>query len=377
VAVWSELVSFTAAYGGSEPRPRTVIPDRESSFLPKRVWSLLAATLIGILYPTDRTCAQSVLSGAGSTFAYPIYGKWIKEFQNTRPDVEIRYEAIGSGAGIRRIFQRMVDFAASDGPLNDEQIVEYKRAHGDSILHFPTVLGAVVPAYNVPELKSELKFTPELLANIYLGKITKWNDPELIKVNPDANLPDQAIVVIYRSDGSGTTYVWTDYLAKVNQDWNEKVGRGTSVDWPVGWGASGNKGVIDVVRWTPYTIAYAELTFATLAQLPYGAVQNSAGRFLKANAASVDAAADATIEGMPVDYRLSITNAPGDDAYPIASYTWLLIPSHFSNQSKGELMKEFLRWALTKGQEIAPTVNYVPLPDRLLVQEKRAIDQIQ
>src|SRR3984893_2089414 len=258
--------------------------------------------------------AQTTLNGAGATFPYPMYSKWFSEYHKLHSDIQINYQSIGSGGGIRQVIAGTVDFGATDGPMTDDQLKEAKI----KILHFPTVLGADVPAYNIPGLTAELKFTPEILAGIFLGKIGKWNDKAITAVNSGANLPDKDIIVVHRSDGSGTTYIWTDYLSKVSSDWQSTAGKGTSVKWPIGLGGKGNEGVAGMIRQLPGSIGYVELIYAVQNNIPYGAVKNAAGNFVKASLESVTAAA-ASSPKMPADFRVSITNAPGKDAYPISS----------------------------------------------------------
>src|SRR5205814_7905501 len=319
----------------------------------KRVVLILALALLGISCAgSGRTQAaappadQILINGAGATFPYPIYSKWFNEYHRKFPQIQINYQSIGSGGGIRQVIEGTVDFGATDGPMTDEQLKQAKT----KILHFPTVLGAVVPAYNVPGVTQEINFTPEALAGIFLGKTTKWSDPEFKKANAGVNLPDKNIVVIHRSDGSGTTYVWVDYLSKVSPDWKDKVGKGASVNWPVGLGGKGNEGVAGLIKQTPNSIGYVELIYAIQNKMPYGKVKNAAGDFIKADLASVSAAAAGAIKTMPDDFRVSITNAPGKTAYPVSSFTWLLIPSKFSDASKRDALKSFIKWMLTDGQ---------------------------
>ena len=346
----------------------------------RSLWIKLPAALVAAFcfcpFSLLRANPQTLLFGAGATFPYPIYAKWINEYEKLHPDIEIKYEPIGSGGGILEITGGQVDFGASDGPMNDGQLKDYRRRHGMEILHFPTVLGANVPTYNIPGITAELKFTPETLAGIFLGKITKWNDPELTKINPDAKLPDQNIIVVFRSDGSGTTYVWADYLAKVSQEWKENVGVGTSVSWPVGVGGKGNGGVSTIIKQTPYSIGYVELAYAVENKLSYGSVRNSAGNFVKADLDSVTAAAG-TVQNMPNDFRVSITNAPGENAYPISSFTWLLIPEKFSDRAKLNAMKDFVRWILGDGQKMTASLRYAPLPYEVVAKEQEALAKIQ
>jgi phosphate transport system substrate-binding protein len=319
--------------------------------------------------------AQTTLNGAGATFPYPIYSKWFSEYHNLHSDIQFNYQSIGSGGGIRQVIAGTVDFGASDGPMNDQQLAEAQKALGISILHMPTVLGAVVPAYNVPGVSSELKFTPEALAGIFLAKITKWNDKAIASANPDVKLPDQDIVVIHRSDGSGTTFIFTDYLSKVSSDWQSQVGKGTSVKWPVGLGGKGNEGVAGMIRQMQGAIGYVELIYAVQNKIPYGTVKNAAGNFVKASLESVTAAA-ASVKNMPADFRVSITNAPGKEAYPVSSFTWLLIPQKSKDGNKGKMLADFLNWMLDDGQKMAPQLTYAPLPENVVQKEKEAIKQV-
>jgi len=317
--------------------------------------------------------AKVLINAAGATFPYPIYGKWFDEFTKVDADAQINYQSIGSGGGIRQFTEGTVDFGASDMPMTDEQIGKVKNKP----LHFPTVLGGLVPTYNIPGVAQELKFTPEALAGIYLKKITKWNDPELTKTNAGVKLPDNEIVVVHRSDGSGTTFVWTDYLSKVSPEWKSKVGANTSVSWPVGLGGKGNEGVAGIVKQTPNSIGYVELIYALQNKMDYGSVRNSAGTFLKADLDSVTEAAAATAKTMPADFRVSITNAPGKKAYPIASFTWLLIPSKIDDQAKKKAIVAFLGWMLKDGQKFAGSLGYAPLPKDVVAKEEKQIALIK
>ncbi len=316
--------------------------------------------------------AQTTLNGAGATFPYPIYSKWFSEYHKAHPEVEINYQSIGSGGGIRQVQAGTVDFGASDGPMTDQQIAESKV----KVIHLPTVLGAVVPAYNLPGVKTELKFTPEALAGIYLGKITKWNDRVLASANPGVSLPDKDIIVAHRSDGSGTTYIFTDYLSKVSPEWKSGPGKGTSVKWPVGLGGKGNEGVAGLVRQMEGAIGYVELIYALQNNIPFGSVKNSAGEFLKASLESTTAAA-ASVKSMPADFRVSITNPPGKDAYPICSFTWLLVPTTWKDGHKKDVFVDFLNWMLTTGQNYAPELKYAKLPQDVMSKEKAAVQQIK
>jgi phosphate transport system substrate-binding protein len=317
------------------------------------------------------TGAQTTITGAGATFPYPLYSKWFDEYHKLHPDVQINYQSIGSGGGIRQVIAGTVDFGATDGPMTDEQLAQSKV----KILHFPTVLGAVVATYNVAGVTQDLKFTPAALAGIFLGTIKQWNDPAIAAANAGVTLPPTDIIVVHRSDGSGTTYVWTDYLSKVSERWKSQVGRNTSVNWPVGLGGKGNEGVSGLVKQTPNSIGYVELVYAVQNKLAYAAVQNAAGTFVRADLASVtSAAASAT---MPDDFRVSITNPAGSDAYPIASFTWLLVPEQLPDARKGRAIVDFLRWMLTDGQALAAPLSYAPLPKPVVAKEQQAIAQVR
>jgi len=317
--------------------------------------------------------AKVLINAAGATFPYPIYGKWFDEFTKADPDAQINYQSIGSGGGIRQFTEGTVDFGASDMPMTDEQISKFKNHP----LHFPTVLGGIVPTYNIPGVTQELKFTPEALAGIYLGKINKWNDPELTKANPGVKLPNNEIVVVHRSDGSGTSFVFTDYLSKVSPEWKSKVGSSTSVSWPVGLGGKGNEGVAGIVKQTPYSIGYVELIYVLQNKLAYGSLRNAAGTYLKADLESVTEAAAAAAKNMPADFRVSITNQPGKKAYPIATFTWLLIPSKIDDPAKKKAIVAFLHWMLKDGQKDAGSLGYAPLPKEVVAKEEKQIALIQ
>src|SRR5215813_1938287 len=348
----------------------------------KRVGSILALTLLCVgcsdspktdaAAPEDAPTGQILINGAGATFPYPIYSKWFDQYHRLFPQIQINYQSIGSGGGIRQVIEGTVDFGATDSPMTDAQLTEAKT----KILHFPTVLGAVVPAYDIPGISEEINFTPEALAGIFLGKITKWNDPELKKVNAALNLPDKGIVVVHRSDGSGTTYVWTDYLAKVNPEWKSKVGTNTSVNWPAGLGGKGNEGVAGLIKQTPYSIGYLEFIYAIHNKMTYGRVRNSDDNFVKADLDSVAAAA-AGVKTIPSDFRVSITNAPGHDSYPISSYTWLLIPPKIPDPAKKEAIVDFLHWMLDDGQQMVEALAYARLPKELVDMEQKAIASIE
>ena len=316
--------------------------------------------------------AQNI-NAAGATFPYPIYSKWFDEYHKLHPNVQINYQSIGSGGGIRQLLDKTVDFGASDGPMTDEQL----QQAGFKILHFPTVLGADVPSYNIPGLTAELKFTPEALAAIFLGKVTKWNDTAIAGPNPGVKLPAEDIVVVHRSDGSGTTYIWTDYLSKVSDEWRTKVGKNTSVNWPVGLGGKGNEGVAGLVKQTPYSLGYIELIYAVQNTIPYGTVKNEAGQFVKASLTGVSAAAAGAAKSMPDDFRVSITNPPGKEAYPISSFTWLLIPAQIQDAGKKSAIKDFIGWMLTSGQQFCEPLAYAKLPKEVVAKEQKALALIQ
>jgi phosphate transport system substrate-binding protein len=302
-------------------------------------------------------CFAQHINAAGATFPYPIYSKWFSEYSAQHPGVQINYQPIGSGGGIRQVTAGTVDFGASDGPMTDEQLAASKV----KLVHIPTVLGAVVPVYNLPGLTTDLHFAPDVLADIYLGKISNWNDARIAKDNPGVKLPNQEIFVVHRSDGSGTTYIFTDYLSKVSPDWKSMVGRNTAVAWPRGIGGKGNEGVAGLVRQMPGAIGYVELIYALQNHIPYGYMRNAAGVWLKATIEGVTAAA-ASVKTMPADFRVSITNAPGKDAYPISSFTWLLIPTHPTDMAKEKVIKDYLNWMLDHGQSEVSVLDYAPLP---------------
>jgi len=315
---------------------------------------------------------QTTVNGAGATFPNPMYQKWFSEYHKAHPDIQFNYQSIGSGGGIRQVLAQTVDFGASDGPMTDEQLSQAKT----KILHIPTVMGAVVPAYNVPGVSTELKFTPEALAGIFLGKITTWNDPAIAKANPGVSLPNQTIIVVHRSDGSGTTYIFTDYLSKVSSEWANGPGKGTSVKWPVGLGGKGNEGVAGMIRQMQGGIGYIELIYAVQNKIDYGLVKNAGGTFVKASLESVTAAA-ASVKSMPADFRVSITNAPGKDAYPISSFTWLLIPEKSKEAAKGKILADFLTWMVDDGQKMTADLTYAPLPGNVAEKVKGAIKSVQ
>jgi phosphate transport system substrate-binding protein len=328
------------------------------------------ATLL-LTAPFGAAGAQTLVNGAGATFPYPLYSKWFDEYTKIEPGMRFNYQSIGSGGGIRQITAKTVDFGATDGPMTDEQL----RKAGGELFHIPTVLGAVVATYNLPG-NPKLRFTPELLADVFLGKLTKWDDARLREANPGVNLPSQPIVVVHRSDGSGTTYIWVDYLSKVSKEWEQKVGRGTSVKWPVGLGGKGNEGVAGQVKNTPGALGYVELAYAKTNKLPVGSVRNQAGTFVEPTIESTTAAAAGAAKSMPADFRVSLTNPPGDTAYPIASFTWLLVYRDQPEPTKGQAIVKLLWWASHEGQKYASDLLYAPLPPEVVKLVEAKIRQI-
>ncbi len=333
----------------------------------------LLALAAWTLASSPASAQKAQINGAGATFPYPIYSKWFSEYNKLHPDVEINYQSIGSGGGIRQVTNQTVFFGATDGPMTDEQL---QSAPG-KILHFPSVLGGDVPVYNIPGVDAELKFTGPVLADIFLGKITKWNDPALVKLNPGVKLPGTDITVCHRSDGSGTTYIWVDFLSKVSPEWKKKVGVATSVNWPAGIGGKGNEGVAGLVKQSPGSIGYVELIYALQNKIDYGSVQNMAGEFVKATTGSVSAAAAAAAKQMPPDFRVSITNAPGNGVYPISSFTWLLFYENPKDKKMARIMVDFMSWALADGQRFAPELGYAPLPKEVIALETSALKKIK
>ncbi len=331
------------------------------------------AALVCTLALGAGVAAQVQINGAGATFPNPIYSKWFSEYNKLKPEVRINYQPIGSGGGIRQVTAQTVFFGATDGPMTQEQIL----AAPSKILHLPTVLGADVPVYNLPGVSGELKFSGIVLADIFLGKVTKWDDPALVKLNPGVKLPGTDITVVHRSDGSGTTYIWVDYLAKVSPEWKKRVGVATSVNWPTGVGGKGNEGVAGLVQQVPGSIGYVELIYALQNKIAYGSVQNLAGEFLRASVQSVTAAAAGAAAKMPADFRVSITNAEGKGAYPISSFTWLLLYENPKDKAQSKVMVEFMKWALTDGQKYAAELGYAPLPQEVVKMEMAALTKIR
>ncbi|HEX7419487.1 MAG TPA: phosphate ABC transporter substrate-binding protein PstS [Thermoanaerobaculia bacterium] len=333
-----------------------------------RIAFALVAALIGT------TLSAQQINGAGATFPYPIYSKWFSEYNKMHPEVQINYQSIGSGGGIRQLTNQTVFFGATDGPMTNDQIL----AAPGRILHLPTVLGGVVPVYEVPGVSAELRFPGRVLADMFLGRITKWNDPAIAASNPGVNLPNADITIVHRSDGSGTSYIFCDYLSKVSPDYRKTVGVATSVNWPVGVGAKGNEGVAGLVKQTPGAIGYVELIYALQNKMSYGSVQNLAGEFVRASTETVtNAAAAASGKAMPSDFRVSITNAPGHNVYPISSFTWMLFYEAPQDKARARVMVDFMKWALTDGQKFAPELGYAPLPAALVQQELQALKRIR
>ena len=337
------------------------------------LWKTIAIGAGAAVLAGTTLAAQAVINGAGATFPNPIYQKWFAEYNKLHADVRINYQPVGSGGGIQQVSKRTVFFGATDGPMTQEQLL----AADGKILHFPTVLGGVVPIYNVPGLSADLKFTGPLLADIFLGKVTKWNDPAIAKVNAGVSLPATDIVVVHRSEGSGTTYILADYLAKVSPEWKSKVGVNASLNWPTGVGAKGSDGVTGQVKQTPGALGYTELTYALTNKISYGPVGNAGGKFVKASTESVTTAAASAATKMPADFRVSITNAPGDGAYPIASFTWILLYENPADKAQAKTMVEFMTWALNEGQKFAPDMGYAPLPKAVVDLELAALKKIK
>jgi phosphate transport system substrate-binding protein len=331
---------------------------------------LIAAGLLALV--TAGANAQN-LNGAGATFPYPIYSKWFTEYKQQNPGVQINYQPIGSGGGIRQVSEGTVDFGAADVPMTSEQISAAKV----KVIALPTVLGAVVPVYNVPGVNKELNFSGDVITDIYLGKIANWNDPRIIKDNPGVNLPNNPILPVYRSEGSGTTFIFTDFLSKVNADFKSKVGAGAAVKWPTGIGQKGNEGVAGMVRQSPNSFGYVELIYAQQNKMSFGLVKNSSGKFVKASTDGVTAAAASTAKTMPADYRVSITNAAGPDSYPISSFTWILIPTQSRDAAKTKALVGFMNWMLDHGQTEAASLSYAPLPKQVQDMVRKTVATIK
>jgi phosphate transport system substrate-binding protein len=339
--------------------------------------AILLLAVMSLVLIQGLSNAQTLINGAGASFPYPIYSKWFNEYAKLHPGIQINYQSIGSGGGIKQVTEGTVDFGATDGPMNADQLKDFQAKRGTGVLHFPTVLGAVVVIYNIPEISDSLNFDSDTIANIFLGKITKWDDPAIKATNPKVKLPNTDIVVVHRSDGSGTSYCWTDFLSKASPEWKSKVGNGTSVNWPVGLGGKGNEGVSGQVKQTAGAIGYVELIYAIQNKLPYANVKNTAGRFIKPSLESTTAAAAGAAKSMPEDFRVSITNAAGKDAYPISTFTWLLIPENIQDKGKLKIIKEFLTWMLSSGQNMVEELSYARLPKEVVAQEQKALAKLK
>jgi phosphate transport system substrate-binding protein len=336
--------------------------------------ALAGTVALGAVFSAQSLQAQSLqINGAGATFPYPIYSKWFDEYAKKNPNVKINYQSIGSGGGIRQVTAQTVFFGATDGPMTEEQI----QAAPGRILHLPMVLGADVPIYNLPGVSGEIKFTGAVLADIYLGKITKWNDPALVKLNPQAKLPATDVTVVHRAEASGTTYIFVDFLAKASPEWKKRVGVATQVSWPTGVAGKGNEGVSGLVQQVPGSIGYVELIYALQNKIAYGSVQNLAGEFVRASVQSVTAAAAGAAAKMPADFRVSITNAEGKGVYPISSFTWLLLYENPKDKAQSKAMVEFVKWALADGQKFAPELGYAPLPAEVVKLELAALAKVR
>jgi phosphate transport system substrate-binding protein len=382
-AYWPREMEYTF---GTNPYDVGAITLRPQSDRPSQSEETQIRTAVQNLRPADSFMADLityhlanrslVVNGAGTSFPYPLYAKWSDEYQQIHPDSRINYMAVGSGSGIKQVTDGTVDFGASDAAMSDAQLAAFYNKHGARILHFPTAISAIVPICNIPSGCESLSFTPRVLAGIYLGKITKWNDPEISAANKNVKLPEKDIVVVHRSDGSGTTYIWTEYLSKVSSEWNEKVGKGTSVSWPVGQGGKGDEGVSGLVSQIPYSLGYVSLAFAKAKHIPYAAVQNAAGVVVKADSRTVSAAADSFSESIPDDFRVSITNAPGKTAYPISAFTYLLVPYN-RNSTQTTALVDFLNWTLVEGQEAPTQLGYVSLPPSISDRLEQKIRSIQ
>jgi phosphate transport system substrate-binding protein len=338
-----------------------------------RLKAALLGLSAGLLLGAPAQAQTVQINGAGATFPFPIYSKWFDEYHKQHPNIEINYASIGSGGGIRQLTNETVFFGASDGPMTNEQLASAPGA----VLHFPTVLGGVVPSYNIPGVTANLKFTGAVLAEIYLGKITKWNDPGIAKLNPGVKLPATDIAVVHRSDGSGTTYIWVDYLSKIYPEFKQKVGVATSVNWPAGVGGKGNEGVAGLVKQTPGAIGYVELIYAIQNDISFGDVQNHDGKFVRASLESVTEAAAGATTAMPPDFRVSITNAPGANAYPISSFTWMLFFQNPQDKARAKIMADFFKWALRDGQKYCSELGYAPLPKEVVALELKALEKIK
>jgi phosphate transport system substrate-binding protein len=344
---------------------------KTAGYLQRRAFVKRTLIAVGLLVVALSSAHAQKLTGAGATFPYPIYSKWFSEYQAAHPGVEINYQSIGSGGGIRQMTAGLVDFGATDAPATDEQLAPSKS----KLIHIPTVLGAVVPIFNVPGV-SDLKFSPDVLADIYLGKISQWNDARIAKDNPGVSLPNLKIIVVHRADGSGTTYIFTDYLSKISPSWANGPGKGASPAWPTGIAGKGNEGVAGYVRQMQGTVGYVELIYALQNKISYGSIKNASGSFVKASIEGVTAAA-AGVKQFPDDYRVSITNAPGKEAYPISSFTWMLVPVKSADPAKGKVIKDLLSWIVKSGEDEAAGLSYAPLPKNVVEKELKTIYSLQ
>ena len=337
----------------------------------KRFLTIMAAVFFSAAFLQ----AQTLINAAGSTFIYPMFSKWENVYHEMHPNIEFNYQSIGSGGGINQLTAGTVEIGASDAPLNDEQIANCEKSHGP-VVHLPEAMGAVAVTYHLPGVKATLKFTGEVIAKIYLGDITKWDDPAIKALNPDVNLPDNQIIVVHRSDGSGDTYIFVDYLCKVSKDWNNKVGKGTSVNWPVGIGAKGNEGVTGQIEQTPYSVGYVTLIYALQNNVPFGSVKNAAGEYIHPTIKSVSEAAANAAKIVPADLRFSITNAPGKTSYPISSATWLIVYVNQTNEAVAKETVKFLHWVLTEGQKMEPSLDYAPIPGPIQKMELNLLKKV-
>ena len=343
----------------------------------RRVGVCLVSALVSAAGAVLPVCAQQMdITGAGSTFAYPLYSTWAAKYAEVHPGMQVNYQSIGSGGGIRQVSSGTVDFGGTDTPMNADQMREASAKLGGEVLHFPVALGADVPIYNLPGVRTPVRFTGAVLAGIFLGEITRWNDAAITAANPGVALPAAAIVVCHRSDGSGTTFIWVDYLAKQSAAWRQRVGVAASVRWPVGIGGKGNEGVAGFVRQNPYSIGYVELAFAAQNRMAYGLVQNRRGAFVAADLQSVTAAAAGAVNEMPPDFRVSITDAPGAGAYPISSFTWMLVPVRSRTAAEGAALRQFLAWCLTEGQRYTAPLSYAPVAGEVVARELAALQQM-
>ena len=334
--------------------------------------TLQVLAVIIALLPCRTAHSQMLVNGAGATFPYPIYSKWFDEYTKVDPSVRFNYQSIGSGGGITMLKNQTVDFGASDAPLNEQQLT----AMPSPVLHFPSVMGAVVLAYNLPDVKQKLHLTGPVIADIYLGKVLKWSDPEITQLNPGVTMPDDPIVTCHRSDGSGTTYIFSDYMSKVSPTWQQKVGKGTALKWPVGIGGKGNEGVTGLVQQTPGAVGYVELIYALKNNIPFPDIQNHDGNWITASLAGVTAAAAGAAANMPSDFRVSITDAPGANTYPISSFTWLLVYKTQKDKAKGEAVVKFLKWALTDGQKYTGALSYGSIPQPVVEKELAQVNEV-